>query len=116
MRHMVVIVPELTGYASVRHVAVSLPYAAQLIDGKKYMLPGDVKPPEGGTERRRQRAPRAPSLRVLVRWAVKCQSAEELGQRLKRRYQRQQQRAGLPDPGRARAEAELDRLRGDPVE
>ena len=24
------------------------------------MLPGDVKPPEGGTERRRQRAPRAP--------------------------------------------------------
>ena len=33
MRHMVVIVPELTGYASIRHVAVSLPYAAQLIDG-----------------------------------------------------------------------------------
>jgi hypothetical protein len=26
--HMVVIVPELTGYASIRHVAVSLPYAA----------------------------------------------------------------------------------------
>ena len=40
MRHMVVIVPELTGYASVRHVAVSLPHTAQLIDGKKYMLPG----------------------------------------------------------------------------
>ena len=56
MRHMVVIVPELTGYASIRHVAVSLPYAAQLIDGVKYMLPDDVKPPEGGTERRRQRA------------------------------------------------------------
>jgi hypothetical protein len=35
---MVVIVPELTGYASIRHVAVSLPYVAQLIDGKKYML------------------------------------------------------------------------------
>ena len=33
MRHMVVIVPELTGYASIRHIAVSLPYAAQLIDG-----------------------------------------------------------------------------------
>ena len=40
MRHMVVIVPELTGYASIRHVAVSLPYVAQLIDGVKYMLPG----------------------------------------------------------------------------
>ena len=59
MRHMVVIVPELTGYASIRHVAVSLPYVAALI-GDKYMEPGDVKPPEGGTERRRQRAPRAP--------------------------------------------------------
>jgi phage terminase large subunit-like protein len=43
MRHMVVIVPELTGYASVRHVAVSLPYAAQLIDGVKYMLPSDMR-------------------------------------------------------------------------
>ena len=79
---MVVIVPELTGYASIRHVAVSLPYAAQLIDGMKYMLPGDVKPPEGGTERRRQRAPRAPSMRTLVRWAQKCDSAEQLGERL----------------------------------
>jgi hypothetical protein len=79
MRHMVVIVPELTGYASIRHVAVSLPYAAQLIDGKKYMLPGNVKPPEGGTEKRRQRAPRMPSMRTLVRWAQKCDSAEQLG-------------------------------------
>ena len=89
MRHMVVIVPELTGYASIRHVAVSLPYAAQLIDGVKYMLSGDVKPPEGGTERRRQRAP---SLRFLVKLAMRCDSAEELGQRLRRRYQRQQAR------------------------
>ena len=46
----------LTGYTSIRHVAVSLPYAAQLIDWVKYMLPGDVKPPDGGTERRRQTA------------------------------------------------------------
>ena len=83
MRHMVVIVPELTGYASIRHVAVSLPYAAQLIDGVKYMLPGDVKPPEGGTERRRQRAPRAPSMRTLVRWAQACDSAEQLGEKLR---------------------------------
>ena len=56
------------------------------------MLSGDVKPPEGGTERRRQGAPRAPSLRYLVRWAQKCDSAEQLGERLKRRYQRQQAR------------------------
>ena len=98
---MVVIVPELTGYASIRHVVVSLPYAAQLIDGKKYMLPGDVKPPEGGTERRRQGAPRAPSLRFLVKLALRCDSAEELGKRLRRRYLRQQQRLAAP-PAQAR--------------
>ena len=118
MPHMVVIVPELTGYASIRHVAVSLPYAAQLIDGVKYMLPGDVKPPEGGTERRRQRAPRAPSMRTLVRWAQKCDSAEQLGERLKRRYQRQQQRRGLaplampvPRPSSIVSSANLDQCR-----
>ena len=88
---MVVIVPELTGYASVRHVAVSLPYVAALI-GEKYMLPQDVKPPEGGTEKRRQRAP---SMRTLVRWAQACDSAEQLGERLRRRYKRQRQRQGL---------------------
>ena len=47
MRHMVVIVPELTGYASIRHVAVTLPYAAELI-GEKYMLPGDVSRRKAG--------------------------------------------------------------------
>ena len=41
------------------------------------------------------RAPRAPSLRSLVRLAVRCQSAEELGQKLKRRYDRQKQRRGI---------------------
>jgi hypothetical protein len=69
MRHMVVIVPELTGYASIRHVAVSLPYASQLIDHVKYMEPQDVRPPEGDTERRRQRAPRTVS--TLWRKAVR---------------------------------------------
>jgi len=85
MRRMVVIVPELTGYASIRHIEVSLPYAAQLIDGVKYMLPQDVKLPEGDTERRRQRAPRAPSLRTLVRLAIKCDSAEQQRRGLARR-------------------------------
>ena len=112
MRHMVVIVPELTGYASIRHIAVSLPYASQLINHVKYMEPQDVKPPEGDTERRRQRAPRAPSMRSLVKLALECQSPEELGQRLKRRYQRQQQRQGLPPVGRSRAEAEVDHVLG----
>ena len=116
MRHMVVIVPELTGYASIRHVAVSLPYLAQLIDGVKYMLPDDVKPPETSTERRRQRAPRAPSLRTLVKWAQACDSAEQLGERLKRRYDRQQQRYGLARPGgrdQGKLDAQLNRLLAD---
>ena len=91
---------------------MSLPYASQLIDHVKYMEPQDVKPPEGDTERRRQRAPRAPSIRSLVKLALECQSAEELGQRLKRRYQRQQQRQGLPPVGRSRAEAEVDHVLG----
>ena len=89
MRHMVVIVPELTGYASIRRVAVSLPYAAQLIDGTKYMEPGDVKPPEGGTGA----PPPACAARAVkcARWSSgrsKCDSAEQLGERLKRRYDR----------------------------
>ena len=61
------------------------------------------------------KAPRAPSLRTMVKLAVRCQSAEELGQRLKRRYRRQQQRAGIAPPGNARDEDELARILGDPV-
>ena len=101
--------PELTGYASIRHVAVSLPYAAHLIDGVKYMLPGDVKPPEGGTERRRQRAPRGPTLKSLVKLAVRCDSAEQLGMALKRRY-------GRRHPSRreiAETEARIDKATGE---
>ena len=102
MRNMVVIVPELTGYATIRHVAVSLPYAAQLIDGKKYMLPGDVKR-KGGTERRRQGEHRGrQACAMLVGWAQKCDSAEQLGERLRRRYQRQQARQGQA-PSRTRS-------------
>jgi hypothetical protein len=112
MRHMVVMVPELTGYASIRHIAVSLPYASQLIDHVKYMEPQDVKQPEGDTERRRQRAPRGPSYRSLVKLALACNSAEELGQRIRQRYQRQR------PPGRREqreTEAALDRLLADPA-
>ena len=115
MRTMVIRVPELTGYGGVRRVAVSLPYAAQLIDGAKYMLPGEVKPPESGTELRRQRAPRGPTLRSLVKLALKCESAEEMGKKLKRRFDRSYQRRGIVPPGRrATAETELDRLLDNP--
>ena len=103
MRHMVVIVPELTGYASIRHVEVSLAHVPALVDGLKYMEPQDV-PRLEGTELRRLRAP---SLRFLVKLALKCESAEELGKRLRRRYQRQQARQGIASHGRSRAEGEV---------
>jgi hypothetical protein len=95
MRRTVIRVPELTGYAGIRFVAVSLPYASQLVDHVKYLEPQDVRQSDDDTERRRQRAPRAPNFRYLVRLALRCDSAEQLGQRLKRRSDRQRQRAGL---------------------
>jgi hypothetical protein len=102
MRHMVVIVPMQTGYAGVRYVEVSVPYVAALIgDGEKYyMEPKRIE----GAELRRQREP---SLRFLVKLALRCQSAEELGKKIRRRYQRQQQRQGIAPPSRSRAGAEL---------
>jgi hypothetical protein len=109
---MVARVCELTGYAGVRYVWVTLPLVRELLDGEKYMLPGEVKAPD--TERRRQRSPRAPSFRYLVRLARRCQSAEELGQQLRKRYDRRRQRQGLAPARDARVEAEvaerLDRL------
>jgi hypothetical protein len=86
--HMVIRVPELTGYAGIRHVAVSLARVPALVDGVKYIEPRDVPRLEGSELRRA----RAPSMRYLVRLALKCESAEEFGKRLRRRYQRQQQR------------------------
>jgi hypothetical protein len=113
MRTMVISVPELTAGPGVRFVAVTLPYVEAILDGKKYRLPGDM-PRLEGTEAYRARAPRGPTLRSLVKLALRCQSAEEMGLRLKRRFDRSLRRHGIA-PGRARraeAEAELDRLLG----
>jgi hypothetical protein len=55
------------------------------------------------------RKPRPPSLRTLVRWAVQCQDAEELGQRIRQRYER----GGQPsERERAEEEAAIERLLG----
>ncbi len=102
---MIILTPQQTGYGGVRRIAVSLPYAAQLIDGVKYMEAKDV-PALEGTELRRSRAP---SLRFLVKQAVKCESAEQLGKKLRRRYQRQQAR---PRRGRARRNARQNACAG----
>jgi hypothetical protein len=109
MRVMVIIVPMLSGYASVLHVAVSLPRVDLLMDGKKYLEPADVPPPESRDLRRLRQGkvkPRAPTLRSMVRLAVRCDSAEELGRKLRQRYERRRIESGRP----RQAEAELDRL------
>jgi hypothetical protein len=66
---------------------------AGLLDGQKYFLPDDLAPAAGAELRAMNRpritkAPRGPTLRSLVKLAVKCEAAEELGRKLKRRYDR----------------------------
>ena len=80
----------------------------------KYRLPGDTGPRLEGTDAYRARAPRGPTLRSLVKPALRCQSAEEMGLKLRRRFDRSLRCRGI-DPNRERqrqAEAELDRLLG----
>ena len=80
-----------------------------------------VNPPPAEPEKTRQRVRRGPrglSFKSLVKLALECDSAEQLGQRLRRRYDRQQQRQGIAPVGNGRAEAEvaerLDRVLGPP--
>jgi hypothetical protein len=42
MRSMIIRTPIQTGYGSIRHVTVSLPYVAELVDGVKYMEAKDL--------------------------------------------------------------------------
>ena len=110
---MFVQVPMMSGPSAVAHIEVSVPLVPQLLDqGKYYMTP---KPPADDTERRR-RAARGPTLRSLVRLARQCDSAEQLGQQLKRRYDRSLQRRGMTPPGRPTAAdlAEIEQLIGEP--
>ncbi len=95
MRSMFVQVPMQTGYGGVRRGEMSLPFVEAILDGEKYFM--EPRPLEG-TELRRARAP---SLRFLVKLALKCDSAEQLGKRLRRSYQRQQQRQETAGRGRA---------------
>jgi hypothetical protein len=103
---MIALVPHLTTNCRVRHVRVSVPLIAALVDNERYYLPDELPAPAGEELRAMfrpkiaqvkapPRAPRAPTLRTLVRYALKCESAEELGKKLKRRYDRQQQRRGV---------------------
>jgi DNA-binding CsgD family transcriptional regulator len=62
--------------------------AEQLVDGERYFLPDDLPPPEDATEVR-QRAPRSPTLRAMVRHGVRATDAEADDARLRRRQRAQ---------------------------
>jgi hypothetical protein len=65
---MVIRVPLLSTYATVKHVDVSLPLVACLLDGEKCMDPRNVRPLEGQELRRA----RAPSVCFLVKLAMRA--------------------------------------------
>jgi len=79
---LLVVVPSESGAKRVR---ISLPFVECLLDHQSYFLPGELPAPAGEELRpmsrpRITKAPRSPSLRCMVKLAVQCQSAEELGQ------------------------------------
>jgi hypothetical protein len=81
---MVSLVTVPSAASGVRRVRISVPLIDCLIDGVRYFRPGDLPPPEGEELRpmsrpRITKAPRAPSLRTLVKHALKCQSAGGAG-------------------------------------
>jgi hypothetical protein len=89
---MVRLMPILNSDGKITRLRVSVPRVDVLLDepGGKYMLEENL-PARAGQE---LRAHRAPSLKKLVRWAMECQSAEELGKKLRRRYQRRNSAGG----------------------
>jgi hypothetical protein len=123
--HMVFVCPFLTTAAQIRRLRISVPLVPCLLDNQRYYLPDDL-PPASGEELRPMlrpriaqvkalpRAPRAPSLRSLVKLALACDSAEQMGKKLKQRFDRQQRRRGVYARRdiTARDLAELDRLIG----
>jgi hypothetical protein len=96
--------------SGLRPVRVSLPRVDALIaeQPEKYSLPENLPPPKG-VELRALRKPHAPTLRYLTKLALRCQSAEELGKKLKQRWERQHRSSASPN---AEDEADLERLLG----
>ena len=75
---LLVVVPSESGTKRVR---ISVPLVECLLDHQRYFLPGELPAPAGEELRpmsrpRITKASRAPSLRTLVKHALKCQSAK----------------------------------------
>ena len=76
----------------------------QLLDEpEKYMLERPLR--ESRDLRRMRQTPRGPNMRTLVKLAMECDSAEQLGNRLRRRFENKAKRS-------AATEAELDQWLG----
>jgi hypothetical protein len=114
---MVATVPVLSGHGTVLHVRMSLPLVADLVAEypEKYMLLEDTPPadslgassagnkPAACGFTRSAKKTRAPSLRAMVRLAVRSQSAKEFGAKLKQRWDAKAARRPRyrpPAPGR----------------
>jgi hypothetical protein len=121
---MVRLFPTLDGNSRFGLACISLPLVPALIDGSRYVLEVDL-PPKPCRDFRRLRQgkePRPPSLRTLVKWALTCESAEQLGKKIKKRYDQQHQgRYRNGEPGHSHDEAahrnserEIAHLLGDP--
>ncbi|MBR0851650.1 hypothetical protein JQ543_28180 [Bradyrhizobium diazoefficiens] len=54
-------------------------------------------------------------MRTLVRWALKCDNAEQLGHRIRQRYERQTRRAGIGPQSTAEDRAAIERLLTDAI-
>jgi hypothetical protein len=72
------LMPILGSDMKVRRLRISVPLVEALLDepGGRYMREEDL-PPKAGAE---LRAHRAPSLKSLVKLALKCESAEQMGE------------------------------------
>jgi hypothetical protein len=83
--HMISLTPHLTSAYQVRRMRISVPLIEALIDNERYYMPDDL-PPAAGEELRTayrprltRAAPRAPSLRTMVRWVVKHNAEPQPG-------------------------------------
>jgi hypothetical protein len=114
--YMILKMPFQTTAGTVRRLRISLPLVPGLLDGQKYFLPDTLPAPVGEKLRPmlrpRMKAPRAPSLRYLVRHALRCQSAEEFARNSASVTSARSSARGIKTGPTAADEARLDRLLG----
>jgi hypothetical protein len=89
MQHMVFLAPHHSA-SQVRQLRISLPLIECLVDGVRYFRPDDLPAPTGDELRPwlRPRITRGPSMRSMVRSALKNDLADETAKKWRRRFDR----------------------------